>query len=63
MILHDTIKTIKNKVFPFSLQKEQNLVPFQQTQKKEVGCFFLKNPDFTQPWVQTLKYMKIKNYL
>jgi len=28
MILHDTIKTFKNKVFPFSLKKEQNLVSF-----------------------------------
>ena len=28
MILHDAIKTIKNKVFSFSLKKEQNLVSF-----------------------------------
>jgi len=28
LILHDTIKTIKNKVFPFSLKKEQYLVSF-----------------------------------
>jgi len=28
MILHDSIKTIKNKVLPFSLKKEQNLVSF-----------------------------------
>jgi len=28
MILHDAIKTNKNKVFPFSLKKEQNLVSF-----------------------------------
>jgi len=29
MILHDALKkTIKNKVFPFSLKKEQNLVSF-----------------------------------
>jgi len=28
MILHDAIKTIKNKVFPFSLKKEQNIVSF-----------------------------------
>jgi len=27
-ILHDAINTIKNKVFPFSLKKEQNLVSF-----------------------------------
>jgi len=27
-ILHDAVKTIKNKVFPFSLKKEQNLVSF-----------------------------------
>jgi len=26
MILHDAIKTIKNKVLPFSLKKEQNVV-------------------------------------
>jgi len=33
MILHDAIKTIKNKVFPFSLKKEQNLVSFLKKQK------------------------------
>jgi len=34
MILHDTIKTIKNKVFPFSLneeEKEQNLKELKRT--------------------------------
>jgi len=31
MILHDAIKTIKNKVFPFSLKKEQNLVYLKKT--------------------------------
>jgi len=43
MILHDTIKTIKNKVFPFSLneeEKEQNLKELKRTK----SCFFLKNP-------------------
>ena len=28
MILHVAIKTIMNKVFPYSLNKEQNLVSF-----------------------------------
>jgi len=28
MILHDAIKTIYNKVLPFSLKNEQNLVSF-----------------------------------
>jgi len=30
-IWHDAIKTIKNKVFLFSLKKEQNLVFFSKT--------------------------------
>ena len=34
MTLHDAIKTIKNRVFLFSLKKEQNLVSFQKTPKK-----------------------------
>jgi len=58
-------KTIKNKVFPFSLKKEQNLVSFQITQKKRFffwktgGCFFL-NPGFSQPWTQpTVKWRLI----
>jgi len=28
MILHNAVKTIKNKIFPFSFKKEQNLVSF-----------------------------------
>ena len=42
MIFNDAIKTIKNKVFPFSLKKEQNLV-----------SFFLKKKEFFQKprWV------------
>ena len=39
MIFNDAIKTIKNKVFPFSLKKEQNLVSFLKKNKKE---FFQK---------------------
>ena len=31
MIWHDATKKIKNKVFPFSLKKEQNLVSFWKT--------------------------------
>jgi len=46
MILHDAIKTIKNKVFPFSLKKKQNLVSFQKTKKTGLGCFFFKKPGF-----------------
>jgi len=46
MILHDAIKTIKSKVFPFSFKKEQNLVTFLKKQKKQV---FL-NPAFRPPW-------------
>jgi len=53
MILHDAIKTIKNKVFLFSLKKEQNLVPFLKKtkktfffQKKQVGYAFFKKPGF-----------------
>jgi len=34
MILHDAIKTITNKFFPFSLKKEQNLVYLKKKQKK-----------------------------
>jgi len=58
MILHDAIKTIKNKVFPFSLEKEQILFLFKKpkktfffkTKKKQVGCFFLKKKTgFSQP--------------
>ena len=37
MIVHDAIKTMKNKVFPFSLKKEPNLVSFQ---KNLGGLFF-----------------------
>jgi len=33
MILYDTIKTIKNKVFPFFLKKEHILVSFKKKQK------------------------------
>jgi len=45
MILHNATKTIKNKVFPFSLEKEQNLVSFQ----KKPGRFFFScflNPEW-----------------
>jgi len=38
MILHDAIITIKNKVFPFSLKKEQNLV-YLKKKKKKTGFF------------------------
>ena len=34
MIFNDAIKTIKNKVFPFSLKKEQNLVSFFLKKKR-----------------------------
>jgi len=44
MTLHDAIKTIKNRVFLFSLKKEQNLVSFQKTPKK---TFFLKKNKIT----------------
>jgi len=33
VILHDAIKTIKNRVFPFSLKKEQNLVSLKKKKK------------------------------
>jgi len=36
MILHDAIKTITNKFFPFSLKKEQNLVYLKKNKKKRV---------------------------
>ena len=39
MILHDAIKTINNKVFLFSLKKEQNLV----------SCYKTKKTGFSQP--------------
>jgi len=62
MILHDAIKTIKSKVFPFSLKKEQNLVSFSKKQKtgfsekktKNRWVFFWKNPGFSQPWAVSL---------
>ena len=57
MILHDAIKTIKNKVFPFSLKKEQNCFfkkknkkNIKEKQKKQVGWVFWKNPGFSQLW-------------
>jgi len=52
VILHDVIKLILNCFFPFSLQKEQNLVSskkkkkqnfFLTTQKKQAAVFFEKN--------------------
>jgi len=46
MVLHDAIKTIKNRVFPFSLKKEQNLASFKKKTKKQVGWVFLKTPGF-----------------
>jgi len=65
MILHDAIKTIKNKVFPFSLKKEKKKILtkscffFKKTKKRffkktttkkhKVGCFFLKKTGFSQP--------------
>jgi len=57
MILHDAIKTIKSKVFPFSLKKEQNLVSFSKKQKtgfsekkqKTDGFFFEKIRVFLNP--------------
>jgi len=48
--LHDAIKTIKNKVFPFSLKKEQNLVSLKKN-KEQVGCFFKKKTGFSQPYM------------
>jgi len=39
MILHDAMKTIKNRVFPFSVKKQQNLVSFKKNKKD----FFTKN--------------------
>ena len=62
MILHDAIKTIKNKVFPFSLKKEQNLVYLKKTKtrfffkQKQMGCFFLKKNGFcsTLKWTNVL---------
>jgi len=39
MILHDAIKTIRNKVFPFSLKKEQNVV---SSKKNKKNCLFKK---------------------
>ena len=58
MVLHDAIKTIKSKVFPFSLKKEQNLVSFKKKTKKPgllkknkkprwIG--FFEKPGFSQP--------------
>ena len=41
MILHDAIKTIRNKVFPFSLKKEQNVV---SSKKNKKNCLKKKNP-------------------
>jgi len=51
MIFNDAIKTIKNKVFPFSLKKEQNLVSFLKKNKKSFsknlgGLFFFKKNRF-----------------
>jgi len=40
MVLHDAIKTIKNRVFPFSLKKEQNLASFKKKQKNRWVGFF-----------------------
>jgi len=53
MVLHDAIKTIKNRVFPFSLKKEQNLASFKKKQKNRWVGFFLKHPGFSQPWSHT----------
>jgi len=36
MILHDAIKTIKNKVFPFSLKNNKILFLFKKTKKLEL---------------------------
>jgi len=33
VMLHDRIKTIYNKVFPFSLKNKQNLVLFKKNKK------------------------------
>ena len=61
MIFHDPIKTIKNKVFPFSKKKITKLCFFfKKTEKpvflkkqKQVGFFFFwKNPGFSQPWLK-----------
>jgi len=53
MILYDAIKTIKNKVFPFSLKKE-NLVSFQKIQKSpfffKPGGFFSTLLGCRPPW-------------
>jgi len=51
MILLDVIKAIKNKVFPFSLKKEQNLVSLKKkkiflNQKNRWVVFFLKRNGF-----------------
>jgi len=52
-------KTIKNKVFPFFLKEEQNLVSFKKNKKRvvfkktknPVGLFFFwKKKVFSQPW-------------
>jgi len=49
MILHDSIKTIKNKVFPLSLKKNKILFLFKKPKKRDflkkktktqMGCFF-----------------------
>jgi len=45
MILHDAIKTIKNKIFPFSLKNNKILFLFKKP-KKTGGLFFLKKPGF-----------------
>ena len=63
MIFHDAIKTIKNKVFPFSKKKITKLCFFfKKTEKpvflkkqKQVGFFFFEktlvflNPGWKQP--------------
>jgi len=59
LILHNAKKTIKNKVFPFFLKEEQNLVSFKKNKKRvvfkktknPVGLFFFwKKKVFSQPW-------------
>jgi len=53
MILHDAIKTIKNKVFPFSLKNNKILFLFKKTKKLELKkkkktqvFFFFFKPGF-----------------
>jgi len=69
MILHDAIKTIKNKVFPFSLKKEQNCFfkkNNKKTLKKTGGLGFLKKPRFfstlvkIQPFSQEERFEFLK---